>query len=165
MEHEITPVTGAHTTKGRPNGVTSLTPHLAVPSAKEAVAFYRDVFGATVGEVTEMGGVVVHAEIGFDSGGLTLGEAVEGHGLVAPDPERGADYSLALYVPDVDKVVAAAETAGATVREPAATFVSGDRYASVVDPFGVRWTLMTRVEDLSPEESARRVAEWARAQG
>lgn len=44
------------------------------------------------------------------------------------------------------------------------TFVSGDRFASVVDPFGVRWTLMTRVEDLSPVESARRVEEWARAQ-
>jgi PhnB protein len=25
----------------------------------------------------------------------------------------------------------------------------------------VRWSIMTRVEDLSPEESDRRVAEWA----
>ncbi|HJB62625.1 MAG TPA: VOC family protein, partial [Candidatus Microbacterium pullistercoris] len=55
--------------------------------------------------------------------------------------------------------------AGATVREPVATFVSGDRYASIRDPFGVRWSVMTRVEDLSEEESARRVAEWAATQG
>ena len=40
-------------------------------------------------------------------------------------------------------------------------FVSGDRFASIRDPFGVRWSIMTRVEDLSPQESARRVAEWA----
>ncbi|GIG35326.1 hypothetical protein Cpa01nite_07070 [Cellulomonas pakistanensis] len=58
-----------------------------------------------------------------------------------------------------------AVAAGATLREPVATFVSGDRYGSVVDPFGVRWTVMTRVEDLSPEESARRVAAWAAEQG
>jgi len=29
---------------------------------------------------------------------------------------------------------------------------------------GVRWAVMTRVEDLSPEESAARVARWAEAQ-
>jgi PhnB protein len=61
----------------------------------------------------------------------------------------------------VDRAVAA----GAVVREPAADFVSGDRFASIRDPFGVRWSIMTRVEDLSPEESSRRVAEWAASQG
>jgi len=28
----------------------------------------------------------------------------------------------------------------------------------------VRWSIMTRVEDLSEEESARRVADWAKQQ-
>ncbi|MBX6751273.1 MAG: VOC family protein, partial [Micromonosporaceae bacterium] len=32
------------------------------------------------------------------------------------------------------------------------------------DPFGVRWSVMTRVEDISEGESARRVAEWAKRQ-
>ena len=40
---------GEHTTHGIPNGLTSLTPFLAVPNAKAAIAFYRDVFGATGG--------------------------------------------------------------------------------------------------------------------
>jgi PhnB protein len=62
-------------------------------------------------------------------------------------------------------VVATAEAAGATVREPVADFVSGDRYASIRDPYGIRWSIMTRVEDLSEEESARRVAEWAATLG
>lgn len=48
---------------------------------------------------------------------------------------------------------------------PLATFVSGDRFASILDPFGVRWSVMSRVEDLSEQESARRVAEWAASQG
>jgi PhnB protein len=73
-------------------------------------------------------------------------------------------FSLALYVPNVDDVTANAEARGATVREEPATFVSGDRFASILDPFGLRWSIMTRVEDLSPEESARRVADWAATQ-
>ncbi len=44
------------------------------------------------------------------------------------------------------------------------TFVSGDRYASLLDPFGVRWAIMTRIEDLSPEESRRRVEAWSKQQ-
>lgn len=51
---------------------------------------------------------------------------------------------------------------GATIREPAQTFVTGDRFASILDPFGQRWTVMTRVEDVSPEECDRRMAEWAK---
>jgi len=47
------------------------------------------------------------------------------------------------------------------VREAPSDFVSGDRFASIRDPFGVRWSVMTRVEDLSEEESAARVREWA----
>jgi uncharacterized glyoxalase superfamily protein PhnB len=59
-------------------------------------------------------------------------------------------------------VVARAEAAGATIREPAQTFVTGDRFASIIDPFGHRWSVMTRVEDVSPAERDRRLAEWAK---
>jgi PhnB protein len=47
------------------------------------------------------------------------------------------------------------------VREEISTFVTGDRFGSVVDPFGQRWTVMTRVEDVSKEEADRRLAAWA----
>ncbi|MDN5893774.1 MAG: VOC family protein [Nocardioides sp.] len=161
-------ITGEHTTGGKPHGSTALTPFLAVEGAKEAIAFYRDVFEARVIDVTEMGGVVVHAVLDFGDGQLQLGEPNPDYGLLsAPHGASGdgACYSLGLYVEDSDAVVARAETAGAVVREPLMTFVSGDRFASIRDPFGVRWSVMSRVEDLSEEESARRVAEWAAAQG
>jgi PhnB protein len=70
-----------------------------------------------------------------------------------------------MYCADVDEVVDRAAQAGATIREPVSEFVSGDRYASIRDPYGVRWSIMSRVEDLSESESARRVAEWAAQQG
>ncbi|ASW55213.1 glyoxalase/bleomycin resistance/extradiol dioxygenase family protein [Plantactinospora sp. KBS50] len=156
--------TGQHTTDGTPHGATSLTPFLAIPDARTAIDFYRDVFGARVVDVTEMGGVVAHAVLDFGNGLLQLGEPMPAYGLVAA-PEGDSDcYSLGLYCPDADAVVARAEAAGAVVREPPSTFVSGDRFASIRDPFGVRWSIMTRIEDLSEAESARRVAEWAAQQ-
>ncbi|GAA1602344.1 VOC family protein [Leucobacter chromiireducens] len=158
-----TPATGEHTTNGRPNGSSSLTPFLVIPDARGAIEFYRDVFGARVIDVTEMGGRVVHAEIGLESGHLQLGEPLPDYHLVAAPAGDDDCYSLGIYVPDADAAVARALAAGATLREPLSNFVSGDRFASIRDPFGVRWSVMTRVEDLSEEESASRVRAWAAA--
>ena len=156
-----TGATGKYTTDGRPNSATSLTPFLAIPDAKRAIEFYRDVFGARVVDVTEFGGVVAHADLDFGLGLLQLGAPNPEYHLVRA-PEGDDDcYSMGLYVSDVDAVVEKAVAAGATVREAPAPFVSGDRFASIRDPFGVRWSVMTRVEDISDEESSRRVAEWA----
>lgn len=157
-------ITGQHTTDGVPHGSTSLTPFLAIPGAVGAIEFYRSVFGARVVDVTEMGGVVVHAELDLGNGRLQLGEPMPDYGLVAAPAGDTDCYSMGIYCNDVDAVVARAVEAGATVREAVSTFVSGDRFASIRDPFGVRWSVMTRVEDLSEEESAARVAEWAAAQ-
>lgn len=155
---------GAHTDHGTPKGASSLTPFLAIAQAREALHFYRDVFGARIVDETVMGGVLAHAVLDFGHGLLQLGEPMPDYHLVAPPASDDDCYSMGLYVTDVDSVVAAAEAAGATIREPATNFVSGDRYASIRDPFGVRWSIMTRVEDLAEAESARRVAEWAAAQ-
>lgn len=165
MTESTGPATGIHTSNGLPKGRTSITPHIVVARAAEALTFYRDVFGATVHDVTRFGDTIGQADLEFASGWLTLSDPLEAYGLVAPaEGATAVPFSLALYVPDVDAAVARAVAAGAHLREPVVTFVSGDRYGSVLDPFGVRWTIMTRVEDLSPEESARRVAVWATAQ-
>jgi PhnB protein len=157
-------VSGDHTTNGVPHGSTSLTPFLAIKGAADAVEYYRSVFGARVVDVTELGGVVVHADLDFGQGRLQLGEPTPEYGLV-PAPEEGACYSIGLYCSDVDSVLERAVEAGATIREPASDFVSGDRFASILDPFKVRWSIMSRVEDLSEAESVRRVAEWAASLG
>jgi PhnB protein len=160
-KHE--PANGQHTTNGTPHGYSSLTPHLAVSPASRALEMYASVFGMKVRDVMRMGDLVMHAVLELPSGRLTLSDPLPAFELVAPGP-GGVFCSFALYVPDVDAVVERAVAAGARVREPPATFVSGDRFASILDPFGVRWTIMTRVEDLSPEESAARVARWGEEQ-
>lgn len=162
-------VSGDHTTDGRPDGFSSITPFLAVPGAKAALEFYREVFGARLSGVTEMPGpdgspMVVHAEVLLSDGRFQVGEPNPAYHLVAPPSGGDACYSLGIYVTDVDETLDRAVANGAEVREPASTFVSGDRFASILDPFGVRWSVMTRVEDLSESESNARVAAWAAEQ-
>ena len=156
-----TPANGEHTTNGRPNGYSSLTPFLAVSPARDAVTFYCDVFGATVVGLTEFGDVLAHAELDLGSGRLQLGEPSPEYHLASQSTTDDACYSIALYCPDVDALVERAVAAGAVVREPVTDFVSGDRYGSIRDPFGVRWSIMTRIEDIPDAESVRRVEEWA----
>ncbi|HEY3411155.1 MAG TPA: VOC family protein [Propionicimonas sp.] len=156
-----TPANGEHTTNGRPNGYSSLTPFLAVSPARDAMAFYCAVFGATVVGVTKFGDVVAHAELDLGNGRLQLGEPSPEYHLAAQSTTDDACYSIALYCPDVDAVVERAVAAGAVVREPVTDFVSGDRYGSIRDPFGVRWSIMTRIEDIPDAESGRRVEQWA----
>ncbi len=145
-----------------PDGYTSLTPFLCVDGAAAAIEFYIAVFGAKlVDRMDGQGGTVAHAELDFGTGRLQLGDPAEAYQIAAADRSAPATHSIGFYCRDVDEVVARAEQAGATVREPAQTFVTGDRFASIVDPFGTRWTVMTRVEDVSPRERDRRLAEWA----
>ena len=73
--------------------------------------------------------------------------------------------STSIYVADVDAVTEKAVAAGAVLREPPTTFVTGDRFASIYDPYGHRWAVMTRVEDVSPQEAERRLQEWAASAG
>ncbi len=109
---------------------------------------------------------IIGAELDLGAGRLQLGDPAEQYGLVPPAREGDrVSSSTCIYVADVDAVFAQAVARGATVREQPATFVTGDRFASVYDPFGHRWAVMTRVEDVSPEEAERRLAEWAASQG
>lgn len=145
-----------------PPGYTSLTPFLVVDGAHAAIDFYTEVFGATVVDVMEgPDGTVAHAELDFGHGRLQLSDPNPRFDLVAGPGGTAVSHSTCLYCPDVDAVMARAQERGATVREEASTFVTGDRFGSLLDPFGQRWAVLTRVEDVSREESDRRLAEWA----
>lgn len=160
----VAPASGQYTDNGRPKGFSTLTPFVALKDPRAALTFYADVFGARVVNFTEVEGAIVHAELDLGCGRFQIGVAQEAYHLVAVDPDTDdSQFSLGIYVPDVDRVVETAVARGATLREAVVYFVSGDRYGSIRDPFGIRWSVMTRVEDLSDEESAQRVDAWAAA--
>lgn len=148
-----------------PDGYTSLTPFLCVERTSAAIDFYVSVFGAELIDRMEgPDGTVAHAELDFGDGRLQLGDPNSAYDIGAPVCHAPATYSIGYYCDDVDAVVSRATQAGATIREPAQTFVTGDRFASILDPFGTRWTVMTRVEEISGQERDRRLAEWAAQQ-
>jgi PhnB protein len=165
-DHSSRAAHGEHTDHGRPRSATSVTPFLVVSPAVDAIGFYTEHLGARLVDRTDMPGpdgdqLVAHAVLDFGHGLLEVGDPNPAYHLVGAPAGEDDCYSIGLYCADVDAVVEGAVAAGATLREPVTDFVSGDRYASIRDPFGVRWSVMTRVEDLSDDESAARVAEWA----
>jgi PhnB protein len=95
-----------------------------------------------------------HAEMRVGDTIVMLADASTAEGVSGPMPA-----TVVAYVEDCDKVYQRALEAGATsLREPSDMFY-GDRSAGVVDPFGNRWWFHTHVEDVSPEEAARRAQE------
>lgn len=143
-----------------PDGYHSLTPYLAVADGPKAIEFYRSVFGAEVISRQDMpDGRVGQAELKFGNSMLQLSDQMPQIGLRAPNGEW-VHSSLVHYVPDVDATYAKAIEAGATSVEAVQTFMTGDRFGTVIDPFGHRWAILTKVEDVSAEEADRRVKEW-----
>src|SRR3954466_3041545 len=139
-----------------PDGYHSLTPYLAVSDGPKAIEFYTSVFGAEVISRQDMpDGRGGQAELRFGDSMLQLSDEMPQIGLRAPTGEW-VHSSLVHYVPDVDATFAKAIEAGARQVESVQTFMTGDRFGTVIDPFGHRWAIMTKVEDVSPEEADRR---------
>ena len=150
----------ANTVNPIPDGYHSLTPYLAVPDGAKAIEFYQSVFGAEVITRQDMpDGRVGQAELKFGNSMLQLSDQMPQIGLQAPNGEW-VHSSLVHYVPDVDATYAKAVEAGAKPVEEVQTFMTGDRFGTVIDPFGHRWAILTKVEDVSREEADRRVKEW-----
>lgn len=141
-----------------PKGYHSVTPHLTVRGAADAIDFYKRAFGAR--ERGRMPGpdgkVIMHAELQIGDSIVFLADEFPDMGCRAPQTLGGSTGSLHLYVRDVDRAFQRAVAAGAEVRMAVTDMFWGDRYAKVADPFGHEWGLGTHKEDLSPREIGRR---------
>jgi PhnB protein len=147
---------------GKPAGYPSVTPYLIVRGAERAFAFYQKVFGATLRlRLDGPDGRIGHAELAIGDSLIMLADESPERNALAPGPQGGDAVSLHLYVPDVDGVVRAAQAAGAVVKQAVETKFYGDRLGTIVDPFGHVWHVSTHVEDVSPEEIARRAASFS----
>jgi PhnB protein len=153
----------APTTKPKPipDAYRRVTPCLVVQGGAKALEFYAEVFGATERmRFPGPGGTVAHAEMQIGDSVVIVEDEVPEQGSKAPPPGgvAGSPFSLFIYVEDVDAVIARAVELGATLKRPPQDQFYGDRDGYVVDPFGHGWTVATHVEDVAPEEMARRMA-------
>lgn len=141
-----------------PPGYPVVTPYLAVDGADRAIAFYAAAFGARERmRLAGPAGRIGHAELEFGDSLVMLADPWPGQGFSAPKGDA-VSVSIHLYVADVDAVFARAVAVGASVERPVETMFYGDRTGTLRCPFGHRWHLATHVEDVTPEETARRMA-------
>jgi PhnB protein len=140
----------------RPN----LGPYITVSDGGAAIEFYRRAFGAEeIMRMAEPGGRVGHAELRIGNAVLMVSDEFPEYGAVSPKTLGGSPAMLHLYVDDVDAVVARAVEAGAEVTEPVADQFYGDRGGKLLDPFGHKWWIASRVEEVPEDEMMRRAKE------
>jgi PhnB protein len=119
-----------------PAGFNTVTPHLVVKGAADAIEFYAKAFGAKETERHDMHGAVVHATVRIGDSNVMVNDEFPDMGALGPQPGQPSPVTVHLYVEDVDAVFAQATAAGAEVVMPLADMFWGDRYAFLRDPFG-----------------------------
>jgi PhnB protein len=83
----------------------------------------------------------------------------------SPQSFGGTPVSMLVYVQDVDTFVRRALAAGAKALTPVENKFYGDRSGSLEDPFGHHWPFVTHVEDVPPDELAKRAEVFMKQQG
>jgi PhnB protein len=149
-----------------PAGHHTLTPHLVIKGASEAIAFYKEAFGAE--ELHRMlfpgpdgTSKIGHAALQIGDSKLFLAEEFPEHGGFGPG--ASSPVTIHLYVANADATFARAVEAGAKVTMPLANMFWGDRYGKLIDPFGHHWSIAQHIEDPTPEQMQERIAAFARA--
>lgn len=147
--------------KAVPAGMHTLTPHLVVRNAVEAIDFYRKALGAEVKGIHKTpDGKVMHAALKIGDSMLFMADEFPGMGTCSsPMTLGGTGVVLNLYTDKVDQLYKQALAAGASSIMPPADQFWGDRYGQIKDPYGHVWALSQHVEDVSPEEMERRSRE------
>ncbi|MCY4035898.1 MAG: VOC family protein [bacterium] len=148
------------TAKPIPDNYPRVTPYLCVDDAAAAIDFIVEVFDATERmRMQAPDGKITHAEVAIGEGIIMVSDEYPEMGVVGPRSVGGTPVAVMVYVEDADATFAKAIAAGATEQTPVETHFYGDRSGMLIDPFGHRWNVSTHVEDVPPDELARRSAE------
>ena len=140
----------------------SVTVSLTVSPCAEAIEFYKSAFGAEEVGAPMVGpdGTVAHAEIRIGDTVVMLGDEQPDSPTRSPRSAGTTTAVLFIYTNDVDTLWQRAIGAGATVIFPLTLQFYGDKAGRVEDPYGHQWGLGQHVEDVSPQEMERRLAEF-----
>lgn len=137
-----------------------LIPYAIIKNAAKAIEFYKQAFGAEepAGRIELPDGRIGHAELRFANTTLYIADEHPEYNYLAPEPDSACPVSFMLQVADVDAVVKRALSAGAKLTRAVENQFYGHRNGELHDGFGYRWTISTKIEDVSEEELQRRAA-------
>lgn len=133
-----------------PGGKGTVTPYIVVKGAARFLDFVKQAFAAKESiRVPNTDGTIGHAEMQIGNSVLMVFDAKKNW----PDTPS----FLSVYVDDVDATFAKALAAGATpVTEVTTSKIVGDRGGRLRDPLGNIWWIQTHLEDVPPDEIAKR---------
>ena len=142
-----------------PDGYPRVIPYLCVDGAAKAIEFYTEVLDAK--ERMRMdgpGGKIGHAELEVGDSVIMLSDEYPDMQQLGPKLIGGTPVTVSVYVEDVDATFAKAIKAGAKELRPLENQFYGDRTGGFEDPFGHKWHVASHVEDVPPDEMAKRAA-------
>lgn len=146
-------------TRSVPEGFTALTPYLALRDAAKAIDFYREALGAEeLYRLPTPDGRIAHAELQLRDARIMVSDEMPGWDNRSAQTLGGSPVGLFVYCEDVDALAKRFIAAGGEVVRPVEDQFYGDRTGTVRDPEGFTWTLAQHIEDVSPEEMARRMS-------
>jgi PhnB protein len=142
-----------------PEGQAGVIAYLCVQGAANAIDFYKRALSATeLFRMADSNGRITHAELKVGHGRIMLSDEFPERGVKSPRTYGGSPVGLHLYVENVDQVAGNMISAGAKATQAVSNMFYGDRSGEFEDPFGHKWWISTHVEDVSPDELARRAA-------
>ena len=141
-----------------PTGYHTVTAHLMLDNAAQAIEWYKNGFGAKeIARHLGPDGKIMHAVIKIGDSLVIMNDVM--HGQKGPQAYGGSPASLWLYADNADALFNQAVGAGAKVQVPLGDQFWGDRGGAVTDPAGYTWWIATRKEELAPDEIQKRAAE------
>jgi PhnB protein len=137
----------------------TVTAHIIVRNAGEAADWYERALGATSGTRIRLpDGRHMQIELRFGDSVVMIADEFPELGAVSPQTLGGTYGALTISVDDADAAWQRALAAGATEHHPLADAFWGERHGQIIDPYGHRWGLAQRIEDVDADELTRRAA-------
>jgi len=147
-----------------PEDFHTITPQLVVSGVAAAIEWYSKALGAhELLRNAAPDGRIMHSELLLGDSRFFVVDEFPGS-MSSPSTLGGTPVTLHLYVPDEHAIFARADGEDATVLMPVADQFWGDRYGMLTDPFGHRWSIASRIEDLSPTALHARAESWSQSQ-
>jgi uncharacterized glyoxalase superfamily protein PhnB len=144
MEQQVNPI---------PYPNQNIIPYIMVDNVAGLIGFIQRAFnGELKYKLDRNDGTIMHAEVNIGNNFIMMGEPTEQFG---PMP-----VSIYLYVTDCDKVYGAAlQAGGVSMMEVKTMHHAGERYGCIKDFAGNIWWIATHIEDMTLDESKRRIKE------
>lgn len=134
----------------------AVVPHIYVDGAAEAIEFYGRAFGATeLFRIADPDGRILHSELSICGSTLMIGDP-DARLYGEPRALGRCTASLHIFSNDNAALFHRALGAGAEEVQAPTDMFYGASSASVRDPYGHVWVLLTWKEDLPPAEMERR---------